>query len=134
MDDYPVIYTLALEPRWGDMDALGHVNNTVYFRYMEEVRVRWMKSINYTFDAEGVGPVIVNTSLDFMRPIVFPDTVEIDFSVKPPGRSSVTTLYTFRIKQEVVASGSAVIVWVNYSLGKSVPLPRLVLDALSSVS
>ena len=28
--------------RWGDMDAMGHVNNTVYFRYMEQTRIEWL--------------------------------------------------------------------------------------------
>jgi acyl-CoA thioester hydrolase len=31
--------------RWGDMDAYGHVNNTVYFRYMEQVRVEWLEQM-----------------------------------------------------------------------------------------
>ena len=31
--------------RWGDMDAFGHVNNTVYFRYMEQVRISWFEQI-----------------------------------------------------------------------------------------
>ncbi len=32
-------YEFALQPRWGDMDALNHVNNTRYLDYAQEARV-----------------------------------------------------------------------------------------------
>ena len=31
--------TFDIAVRWGDLDAMNHVNNTVYFRYIEEARV-----------------------------------------------------------------------------------------------
>ena len=34
-----LVFEMPLPIRWGDMDAMGHVNNTVYFRYMETVRI-----------------------------------------------------------------------------------------------
>ena len=47
--------------RWGDMDAFGHVNNTVYFRYMEQVRISWFEQLGLAgSNADGQGPVIVN--------------------------------------------------------------------------
>ena len=33
------------ELRWGDMDAMGHVNNTLYFRFMEVIRIDWMREL-----------------------------------------------------------------------------------------
>ncbi len=42
--------------RWGDMDAFGHVNNTVYFRYMEQVRISWFEQVGIAGDnGEGQG-------------------------------------------------------------------------------
>jgi acyl-CoA thioester hydrolase len=49
VDERILVYELELPIRWGDMDAMGHVNNTVYFRYMEQLRISW-------FDAMGFGP------------------------------------------------------------------------------
>ena len=38
-NDFKLVYTTRIPVRWGDMDALGHVNNTVYYRYMEQRKV-----------------------------------------------------------------------------------------------
>ena len=40
-----LLITSRMPVRWGDMDAYGHVNNTVYFRYMEQVRVEWLEQM-----------------------------------------------------------------------------------------
>jgi Thioesterase-like superfamily len=40
-----LVYEMRIPMRWGDMDAMGHVNNTLYFRYLETVRIEWMRSI-----------------------------------------------------------------------------------------
>ena len=34
-----LVHEMVMPIRWGDMDAMGHVNNTNYFRYMESVRI-----------------------------------------------------------------------------------------------
>ena len=41
-----LLHTTTIKMRWGDMDALGHLNNTYYFRYMETARLEWLESIN----------------------------------------------------------------------------------------
>ena len=41
-DDKRLVFETRFPIRWGDMDAMGHVNNAVYFRYMETVRIEWM--------------------------------------------------------------------------------------------
>ena len=40
-----LVYEMVVPIRWGDMDAMGHVNNAVYFRYFATVRIDWMRSI-----------------------------------------------------------------------------------------
>ncbi|MGL1479710.1 acyl-CoA thioesterase, partial [Vibrio parahaemolyticus] len=46
--------------RWGDMDAFGHVNNTLYFRFMEQCRIEWLEEVFGPTIAGEEGPVIVN--------------------------------------------------------------------------
>ena len=55
-----LIFESTIPIRWGDMDAMGHVNNTSYFRYMETIRIDWMRSVNAMPNPLGEGPVIVN--------------------------------------------------------------------------
>jgi acyl-CoA thioester hydrolase len=62
-----LVYEMRIPIRWGDMDAMNHVNNTVYFRYLETCRIDWMRSIGCLPDAAGEGPVIVNAFCNFYR-------------------------------------------------------------------
>jgi acyl-CoA thioester hydrolase len=112
--------------RWGDMDALGHVNNTVYFRYTEQARIDWLESLGFAVLA-GVeeGPVIINASCTFFKPITYPATVEVRTLIGKPGRSSLPTYYEIRCVDDdtLYADGAAKIVWWNPKTGKSLPLP-----------
>ncbi len=121
-----LIHTCRIPIRWGDMDAMGHVNNTVYFRYMEQARIEWLESVGY-----GVGvlldeaPVIVNANCTFIVPFTYPATVEIRTYAGKPGRSSLQTWCEFFKVGEptLYAEGGAKIVWTTPSTAKSAPLP-----------
>lgn len=107
------------------MDALGHVNNTVYFRYMEQARIEWLEKSGVLAPQRADGPVIVNASCTFLVPLVYPGTVETRIFAGAPGRSSVETWYEMRVVGDATlsAEGSAKLVWVNVASGKSCPLP-----------
>ena len=53
-------FEMTIPIRWGDMDAMGHVNNTIYFRYLEIVRIEWMQSLGFGMQKDREGFVIVN--------------------------------------------------------------------------
>ena len=55
-----LVHTLRMPIRWGDMDAMGHVNNTVYFRYVETARIDWFRVIGADVNPRGEGALIVN--------------------------------------------------------------------------
>ncbi|WP_119354103.1 acyl-CoA thioesterase [Azohydromonas sediminis] len=112
--------------RWGDMDAMGHVNNTVYFRYMEIVRIEWLHALGGAPDPQGTGPVIVNAFCNFHKQLEYPGDVLAKHYVAQPGRSSFETYITLERTDEpgvIYASGGAKTVWVDFPAGKSVPLP-----------
>lgn len=75
--------------RWGDLDALNHVNNTVYFRYLEEARVNALRAAGIGVVNQDRNIVLVHTSCDFLRPIVWPATLRIDMTIRRVGRSSL---------------------------------------------
>ena len=68
-----LVYEHLLPIRWGDMDAMGHVNNVSYFRFMETTRIDWFRSMNVQPDALGEGPIIVNAFCNFYRQLVYPE-------------------------------------------------------------
>ena len=73
--------------RWGDMDALGHVNNTVYFRYMEQARIEWLyaQSVAARY-GERAGTGDRERELHFLMPLVYPGDVEVRMYLGEPGR------------------------------------------------
>ncbi|MDR2839581.1 MAG: acyl-CoA thioesterase [Azonexus sp.] len=118
--------------RWGDQDAFGHVNNTVYFRYMEQARIEWIETLGLADWSGSEGPVVIHVSCTFLKPMTYPGTVEVRTSVGKPGRSSFQTYIEMRIDGELFAEGTSKIVWTNRQTGKSIPLPeylRAVLEA-----
>jgi len=121
-----LVLTTRMPIRWGDQDALGHVNNTVYFRYMEQARVEWLEGLGFTVQMiQDAAPVIINASCTFLVPMVYPGTVECLMFVGAPGRSSIPTYYELRLvgSDTLYAEGAAKMVWMNPASGKSVPLP-----------
>jgi len=118
-----LVHTTSMPIRWGDMDAYGHVNNTVYFRYMEQARVEWIEALNVVVRPGGDGPVIINASCTFLKPMTYPGTVEVRTYVGHAGRSSVPTYVEMLIDGELYAEGAAKVVWMNTLTGKSVPIP-----------
>ncbi|WP_342456494.1 acyl-CoA thioesterase [Herbaspirillum sp. WKF16] len=112
--------------RWGDMDALGHVNNTVYFRFMEQCRIEWLEDAFGPTVAADQGPVIVNAHCNFRRQMKYPASISIEMFAGQMGRTSVETTYVIRDaadQQIIYADGGAKIVWVDFKKEKSTALP-----------
>ena len=120
--------------RWGDLDLYGHVNNSNFFRYMEEGRVELLNALNIVIQPGGLGPVVVTVSCTFLKSMTYPGTVEIRTYVDPPGRSSFMTHVEIRKEGEATlyAEGNAKVVWVNTATGKSVPLPMNIVEWLAA--
>jgi acyl-CoA thioester hydrolase len=76
---------MVIPVRWGDMDAMGHVNNTIYFRYLEIVRIEWLHRVAGAPNPEGEGPVIVNTFCNFLKQLKYPATCWRSITWRSPG-------------------------------------------------
>ena len=87
-----LVHSVSVPIRWGDMDAQGHLNNTVYFQYMEQARIEWLESVRERVgDVNGLGSVIVNASCTFLLPLCYPGTVDADVPVRRVGRALIAT-------------------------------------------
>ena len=129
-----LIHVTKMPIRWGDMDAYGHINNTVYFRYMEQARVEWIEEMQVPVRPGGDGPVIINASCTFLIPMNYPGMVEVRTFIGAIGRSSCETFAEMRLEgdERIYAEGAAKVVWMNMESGKSIPLPdhvRALLEA-----
>ena len=121
-----LVYQEVISMRWGDMDAMGHLNNTSYFRYLETARINWFTQLACPPDPSGEGPVIVNAFCNFLIQLEYPCDVLVKMYVSDPQRSSFESWATLeRVDQPGVihAEGGATTVWVNFPLKKSASLP-----------
>ncbi len=117
-------FSCGIPLRWGDMDAFGHVNNTLYLRYCEEARFQWLAHAGIELSANCY-PVIVTASCTFKRPLVYPETVRVDCYAADPGNSSFMAyyrIYTGAEPKDPAAEAGSKIVWLDGE-GKSRPLP-----------
>ncbi|MEO8124516.1 MAG: thioesterase family protein [Burkholderiales bacterium] len=121
-----LVYEMVIPIRWGDMDAMGHVNNTLYFRYFETIRIEWMHTLGNTLKPDGEGFVIVNAFCNFIRQLEYPGDIRARHYVGNVGRSSFDTFVTLERSDEpgvVYATGGATTVWLDFPAKKTLPLP-----------
>jgi acyl-CoA thioester hydrolase len=132
--DKKLTHEMLIPIRWGDMDAMGHVNNTIYFRYFEIVRLEWLFKVGAPTDPNGLGPVIVNAFCNFIRQLEFPGDVLARHYVANPGRSSFDTFITLERTDHpgvIYAEGGSKTVWTDFKAQKSHPLPQWLRDLVS---
>ncbi len=123
-EERKLVHVERIPIRWGDMDAMGHVNNTVYFRYMEQARIGWFDALVPEAEAwKTTGIVIANASCNFKKPINYPGTVEVRVFVGPPGGSSVPTYYEMLVEDIVYADGAATVVFIDMAKQKATRIP-----------
>ena len=121
-----LIYEMTIPIRWGDMDAMGHLNNTSYFRYMETCRIDWMRSAGCLTDAHGEGPIVVNAFCNFYHQLEYPGDVRVRMYGSDPARTTFETWVTMERTDEpglVYAAGGATTIWVDMRAKKAVALP-----------
>ena len=111
--------------RWGEMDALGHVNNASYLRYFEESRILWGESLGMHLDGTGEGMILLKASVTYKKQVSYPADIDIDLLAGDIGRTSFQLVNTLSIAGETspAAIGEFVIVWFDYRTNKSMPVP-----------
>ena len=129
-----LVHQMVIPIRWGDMDAMGHVNNTVYFRYLETVRIDWFEAIGCQVNPQGQGPVIVNAFCNFYKQFEYPGDILAKMYVSDPGRTTFESWCTLERTDQpgvVFAAGGATTIWVDFPQQKAVTLPDWVKDLVT---
>ncbi|MEZ5660687.1 MAG: thioesterase family protein [Burkholderiaceae bacterium] len=125
--DRLAVFELEIPIRWGDMDAMGHVNNTEFFRYMEQARISWFDAMGVPAAGDDDGPVIINAFCSFLEELRYPGSVRLTLSIGEMGRSSLQTYCDISRVDDpgtIVASGGAKIVWIHVPSRRSIPIPQ----------
>jgi len=124
------MYLYDITPRFGDIDGLRHVNNTVIPGWFEQARNQIYRIFNPEFAFESWNLILARYEIDFVRPLVINGDVTVRTWVSRIGTSS------YEISQEALQAGalctrgSTVLVHYDFSTGRPVPIPAAVRERL----
>lgn len=134
LEQYPI--NTSINVAWGEMDALQHVNNVVYFRYFETARIDFFNQINLLEDLQktAVGPVISENQARYKRPVTFPDTLVVGVSISDINDDRFMMHYHVfsQTQQAITTMGSSQVVMFNFKTGQKAQLTPQLLDALKT--
>jgi acyl-CoA thioester hydrolase len=138
--DQPVApVTIHQRVAWGEIDALGHVNHTVFLRWFENARFAWFEHVGLAAlmhaGAGRLGPILARVACDYRAPVRFPDTIRASVQCSELGVSSMTLRCRVgsQATQQIVAEGEVVVVWVDYQTGKPEPVPEVIRAAIRAL-
>lgn len=134
LKDYPV--RLSHPVRWGELDALNHVNNSVYFRYFEDVRIRLMEEpvLAEIMQREGNGLVLVRIEGNFRREVTYPDHLVTGIRVRHIGNTSFSVEHAVHSRKagSIVCIGEGVGVLLDRGTGVKKPISDALRRALET--
>ncbi|MCY1161078.1 acyl-CoA thioester hydrolase, YbgC/YbaW family [compost metagenome] len=131
LSDYPIIHIQPVA--WGDMDAFGHVNNVLYYRYMESARIRYMDELNIF--QHDVYTVVASNQCKYIRPVFYPDQLKIGARVEEMRNSALRMSYLLWSEQQqaIVALGEAVMVCVDKENMLKLPIPEIIRQKVTKI-
>ena len=132
---YPSQTFTTIEVRWGDQDAMNHVNNIKYFQFLEQARVSFffhssnlpLSAVEAEVGGSETLPILARTEVSYKRPVTFPDTLLIGFSSEVVNKVRGEFKHHYVIystaQDAVVSIGEADLVAYDYKGKKRQPVP-----------
>lgn len=121
--------------KWGEMDVLGHVNNTVFFRYSEVGRIDYIDTITRDIRVEAShAPILADLRASFMHQLHYPAEVEIGTRTRRLGHSSLALeqgLF-FVDSDKLIAAYDSTVVWFDYGAQTSMRIPDTIRERIRS--
>ena len=127
-----LVHVERIAIRWGDMDAMGHVNNVKFFTYGESGRIAYfdeLARIDPTFWNDH-GMILAHTSADFLAQLHYPADLDIGTRVEKMGKSSFNVIVAIFSAGKLIAVVKAVLVWFDYVNQKPMPIPEHVREMI----
>ncbi len=120
--------------RWGDADAIGHINNAMFMRYLESARLDYYSEL---LDLPVNRPtrqstILAGIQIDFLGQVIHPTDLVVGTRISRLGNSSFDVDgVIFRVEEESpVVVSKAFCVWFNYDENRSQPVPQAVREAV----
>lgn len=125
---------VQIQARFGETDALGHINNTSYFVYLEDARIRFFESLGYSMKLDDWKFILASTKCDFVSQGYFDQLLTIKTYVSRIGAKSFQLEHDIICSQtqQLIAKGNAVVVHYDFKKQMSEALPELLKEGLKS--
>lgn len=134
--DFPAVARIPVQ--WGEMDAYGHVNNTVFFRYFETARIEFLDLCGFleAYEKLKVGAILHSTGCRFRHALFYPDTIEVGGRAIEVGEDRFVMEYrVVSLEQnDIAAEGTGTIVSFDYTKREKAPIPDLVRTKLANLN
>ena len=119
------IFETTVEIRFADIDAMGHVNNAVYFSYFEQARMAYFKErVARIWDWNEDGVIVARNEIDYVFPVFLNDRMFIRLWVERVGSKSFTVCYRVVVGERLCATGKSVLVCFNHKNKATQVLPE----------
>lgn len=127
----PEVFSADIEVRFADLDAYGHVNNAVFFTYLETARTKLFLEKFIDLLDRGLLFLVVKAECEYLNPIRLSDRVVVSMQVVRIGRSSLDMEYAVHNGSDTTfATAKTAMVCFDHNLGRSVSLPESFRQAL----
>jgi len=132
MSKYPHVFTLPIRVYFQDTDAGGVVYHGSYVNFLERARTEWLRECYGYSNAGlmkefGVVFVVRSLKLDYLKPALLDDLLDVSAQLKEVGRSRVTLFQSVTRGEETLVAAEIHLVCVTVDGFKPVSVP----DALS---
>lgn len=133
--------TIEVPVTWADMDAFGHVNNAIYFRYFESSRIDFLSRIGWFEHPHSpggnnsVGVILHSVQARFRRPVTYPDTLLCSSrlaSLEPDRLTLHHEVYSTS-QSTIAAEGSGIIVAYDYARREKSLIPDIIRERLRAL-
>lgn len=118
--------TITLRIDWSELDLFGHVNNVVFYRYMQSARVRFWEQIGLykMYQEQKIAPLLASAAIDFKQPLYYPGDVIIKYEPAFVKNTSFGLAYTiFNQENQVVAIGKDIMVLFDFNKNEKMEIP-----------
>ena len=123
-------YWSAINTRWRDMDALGHLNHAIYLEYMETARVDVYIQLGFSGVRKDMDESTILGSMDvhYLSQVKHPSSLDVGHRICRVGSKSFDFLAAIfkQNEEKPVCSALFKMVAFNYDSNKAIPVPDLI--------
>lgn len=123
--------------RFGDLDAMRHLNNVVYLRYFETARIAFIRTLlpDHTPadpEGEGFGLIFAEAHINYRSPVQFDEVLDTECAIGEVRRSSFQVTFRMTVGERLAAEGYGWLVGFDYTTQRATPLPAQLRDVLDA--